>query len=207
MFYSVQVESHGGQGVRLEAFPSLPAGDRAWITDEKGETSVPGLYAAGDCCGGILLAHHASAQARRIVQSWLGEKVPALAATPSVLYTKPEVASVGLSLAEAQHIYPNAVERKWMLGNMGRYLVEYPEENGLLKLVYLPEEERLLGIHLCGGPAGELITTAAYLLALEVPFAELSRITLPHPTIAEIFHLAFTELADEKRRAFCKKES
>lgn len=144
-------------GVRLEAFPSLPAGDRAWITDEKGETSVPGLYAAGDCCGGILLAHHASAQARRIVQSWLGEKVPALAATPSVLYTKPEVASVGLSLAEAQHIYPNAVERKWMLGNMGRYLVEYPEENGLLKLVYLPEEDRLLGTHLCGGRLENLL--------------------------------------------------
>lgn len=176
------------RAVAAEAFPEIFNERGRLLVNERCETPVQGLYAAGDCTARIMLAHEASREAEVAVAAMAGHAAELdLTHVPSVIYTSPELASVGLTLEKARELDENAVEKSIMLGISGRFLVEYPGETGLIKGVFVGPERVLAGVHMIGGPAGEMVNLAAFLIAAKKPARELAQTVLAHPTISELF--------------------
>ena len=150
------------------------------------QTSIPNIYAAGDVTGKIMLAHVASRQAEVAVDHMLG--LPAemhYNAVPSVVYTNPEIAAVGLSENDIQG-NENLEVRKLPMTYSGRFMAENEGENGLCKLIIDKASQHLLGAQMLGNPCSEFIVAAA--MAIESGFTadQLARIIFPHPTVSEI---------------------
>jgi dihydrolipoamide dehydrogenase len=103
-----------------------------------------------------------------------------------VVYTNPEMASVGLTeaLARAQGIATRTL--KLPMTYSGRFMAENEGVNGLCKVLIDPDSERVLGVHLLGNPAGELISTAALAIEHNLTVNELQKLIFPHPTVSEI---------------------
>jgi dihydrolipoamide dehydrogenase len=107
-------------------------------------------------------------------------------AIPGVVYTNPEVAAVGLTLdgaVAAGHV--GARELTLPMAYSGRFVAENEGGAGLCKIV-VAADDKLLGVHLLGGPAGEMIWGAAASIERGDSLAELRRVIFPHPTVAEI---------------------
>lgn len=155
--------------------------------DERGATNVPGLWAAGDVTGRGWLAHAASRMAEVVVHNLTGRpdrmRFNAIA---GVVYTNPEVASVGLTQAQAEAMgLPVKVGKMPMAAN-GRYLAEHAGERGLAKAVVHAETGALLGVHLIGGACSEMIYGAAAMIEAEFRVREIEDLVFPHPTTCEI---------------------
>lgn len=162
-------------------------------TDKQCRTSVRGLYAVGDVNGKWLLAHTAYREAEVAVAAILGEKQQVVYEhIPSVLYTTPEVASVGLTEAEASLKGIDVKVKKRPLGGNGRFLAETHKERGLCKVV-LSREGVLLGVQLIGPYASEIITSATILVQLEVTREQIGQLVIPHPTVSEIIKETIVE--------------
>ena len=156
-----------------------------WV-NERAETSVPGVYAAGDVTGRFQLAHYASRQATVAVNTMFGRPdICREDAIPAVIYTSPEVASVGLTeeLAKERNIAHRTV--KMPLGASGRFLAETEGERGFVKAV-LGERDELLGMQVVGPYASEMIGAACVMIENEMRAKDIQEIVFPHPTVAEI---------------------
>lgn len=167
--------------------PALPAGlDAAGIaTGKRGievndrfETSVPGVFAIGDCNGRCLLAHAASAQARVV----MGEEMN-LDVIPSAVFTMPEAAMAG---ATEEQLKAEGVEYKTAkaLFRANGKAVAMGETDGLLKLIAAPDG-RLLGCHICGPHAADLAAEAALAIANRLDANALASTIHAHPTLSE----------------------
>ncbi len=161
--------------------------DRRGIkVNERAETSVPGVYAAGDVTGRFQLAHYASRQSTVAVNNMFGRPDAVReTAIPAVIYTDPEAAAVGLTedLAKEKGLKVRAV--KMPLGASGRFLAETEGERGFVKAV-LGERGELLGMHVVGPYAGEMIGAACVMIENEMRAKDIQEIVFPHPTVAEI---------------------
>lgn len=167
--------------------------DKALKTDEQCRTSVPGLYAVGDINGKWLLAHTAYREAEVAVATILGETESVVyEQIPSVIYTAPEVASVGLTEAEAIAQGMEIEVKKRPLGGNGRFLAETHKERGLCKVV-LSQEGVVLGVQLIAPYASEVICSAAILVQLGINKEQIAQLVLPHPTIGEILKETIVE--------------
>ena len=153
--------------------------------DERQRTNVPHIYAIGDLCGPPLLAHKATHEGKTAAEVIAGEPAAFDArAIPSVAYTDPEVAWVGLGEEEAKErgiacekaVYPWAAN--------GRALGMARSE-GLSKLLFDPESKRLLGAGIVGPHAGELISELALALELGADAQDIALTVHPHPTLSE----------------------
>ena len=156
------------------------------VIDDKMETSVPGFYAIGDVTGKMLLAHVASAQGVTAVETIAGKSPPPLDYTfmPRAIYCKPQVASFGLTEAQAREQgHPVKVSKFPFLAS-GKALA-LGETEGLVKLVVDPEIGEILGAHLIGPEVTELLGELAMTKLLEGTTAELGWLVHPHPTISE----------------------
>ncbi|NLY90709.1 MAG: dihydrolipoyl dehydrogenase [Firmicutes bacterium] len=165
------------------------------LVDRSGRTSVPGLYAAGDVNGRSMLAHTAYREAEVCVGRILGrtEEVN-YEAIPAVIYTSPEVASVGES-AESAARKGLAVETVTIsMRYSGRYLAEHEGGDGLCKLVFTRPEQRLIGVHLISEYASELIYGAGMMIDRKMQAEEIKKVVFPHPTIGEIIKEAVWSL-------------
>lgn len=154
--------------------------------NDKAETSVPGVYAAGDVTGRAQLAHFASRQATVAVHNMFGRHdICREDAIPGVIYTSPEIATVGLTedQAKAKGITPRVL--KMPLGASGRFLAETDGERGFVKAV-LGERGELLGMHVIGPYASEMIGAACVMIENEMRAKDIQEIIFPHPTVAEI---------------------
>ena len=121
------------------------------------QTSVPNVYACGDITGYSLLAHTASAEASVAVDHLLGKQRPmSYRAIPSVVYTNPEIAGVGRTEEELQAAGTPYTVKKIPMAFSGRFVAENEQGNGVCKLI-LSEDGTLIGAHLLGNPASELI--------------------------------------------------
>ena len=160
------------------------------VVDEKMQTSVPGVYVCGDLTGFSLLAHTAVREAEVAVHSILGkEDTMSYRAIPGVVYTNPEIAGVGETEESASAKGITCQVIKLPMAYSGRFVAENEGVNGVCK-VLLDEQERVIGAHVFGNPASEIITLAGTAIELGLTAAQWKKIVFPHPTVGEIFREA-----------------
>lgn len=154
------------------------------------ESSLPGVYVCGDLTGFSLLAHTAVREAEVAVHAILGKTdTMSYRAIPGVVYTNPEIAGVGQTEESliAKGITYRAV--KLPMAYSGRFVAENEGVNGVCK-VLLGDDDTILGAHVLGNPASEIITLAGMAIEMKLKAAEWKKIVFPHPTVAEIFREA-----------------
>lgn len=176
-----------GRRPNLNAVSKLPLElERGAIrTDDRLETSIPGVYAIGDVNGRQMLAHAASAEGLVAVENILGgSAVIDYARVPACIYTFPEVAMVGLTEQEAIRRGHEVIVGSFPLAANGRALAE-GEPEGLIKIVADGKYGEVLGVHIVAAHATDLISEAVLALELEATVHELARAIHPHPTFSE----------------------
>ncbi len=163
-----------------------PEGAKGLGVNESFETSIPGIFAIGDCVeGSIQLAHVASAQATNAISIMAGHEAEMdLSLVPSCIYTEPEIASVGLTEGEAKTQGIPVKSSKYLMSGNGKSLIEN-QERGFVKLLFHAETEALLGAQLMCGRATDLVGGLAMAISKGATATELSRVIYPHPTFSE----------------------
>ncbi|HHU89661.1 MAG TPA: dihydrolipoyl dehydrogenase [Clostridiaceae bacterium] len=159
----------------------------AIITDEKMQTNQPGVYAAGDVTGKSMLAHTAYREAEVAVNNMLGKKdVMQYTAIPSVIYTNPELASVGETEATARAKGMDIDTVKISMRYSGRYLAENEGGDGMAKLILDRESKTVLGAQVLANYSSEFIVACGTFIERGLTVDEIKKIVFPHPTVSEI---------------------
>ncbi|WP_170378623.1 dihydrolipoyl dehydrogenase [Ruegeria atlantica] len=187
------------QAVGRRASGGIVNADAAGVTtDEKGvivvdshcQTNIEGIFAVGDVTGNPMVAHRATYQGHVAAEVASGHAV-AFETTliPSVAYTNPELAWVGLNQGQAkeQDITHEVVGFPWSAS--GRNLASGSEE-GFTKLVYCPNSHRLLGATLVGQNAGELLSECVLAIEMGATLKDIALTVHAHPTLSETIQLA-----------------
>ena len=177
-----------GREVLVIGYDDLELTERRNVkVDEHLQTSVPGVYVCGDLNGVSLLAHTAVREAEVAVNHILGRNdAMSYRAIPGVVYTNPEIASVGMSEEALQASGVSYRTVKLPMAYSGRFVAENEGVNGVCK-VLLADDDTLLGVHLLGNPASELIVMAGMMIEDRRKLSEWKRYVFPHPTVGEIF--------------------
>lgn len=163
----------------------------AVVTDERMQTNVPGVYAVGDVNGKAMLAHTAYREAEVAVNNILGKRDRMrYHAIPSVLYTVPELSSVGETEESARAKGYDVKVVKIPMGYSGRYIAENEGGDGICKLVFDKAHGTLLGAQALANYSSEFIIAAGICMELELTAADMREIVFPHPTVAEILREA-----------------
>ena len=150
------------------------------------QTSMPNVYAAGDVTGFSLLAHTASREAEVAVNNMLGiEDRMEYNAIPGVVYTNPEVSSVGLTEEQAEKAGIEYKLYRLPMTYAGRFVAENEGQTGLCKVI-VSKEEKVLGVHMLGNPCSEFICAACMAITNGLGIEQLRRTVFPHPTVSEI---------------------
>jgi dihydrolipoamide dehydrogenase len=162
--------------------------------DQHMRTNVKGVWAIGDCIGDPLaakLAHVASTQGEVAVDAILGEEaVMNYDIVPNVVYTHPEIAQVGLTEAQAKEKYGDEVKvARFPFKASGRALA-LGESDGVTKIVTAGRDQRIVGVHIVGPQASELIAEATLAMRLEATTDDVIATIHAHPTLAETFREA-----------------
>lgn len=166
-------------------------------TDTQCRTNIDGVYAVGDVNGHHMLAHTAYREAEVAVNHMLGRPdVMRYHANPSVIYTQPEVASVGRTEEECREKGIDYEVRSLPLGYAGRFVAENDETAGLCKVIADKKRRTVIGIHLIGPYASEIIWGAAQMLEMQLRIADARQIIFPHPTLSEILREVLWEFDD-----------
>ena len=183
--------------------------DGAFVSvDEHCRTNVPGLYAIGDLTGRLPLAHVASAQAVAAVETIAGRDPAPLDydSMPRAVYCQPQVASIGLSETAARDRGHEVTVGRFPFRANGK-AVALGETEGAVKLVVDAQTQEVLGVHIIGSDATELIGEASLGRLLETTPAEIAYAVHPHPSLSEALKeaaLAVTgeaiHFADRRRR-------
>jgi dihydrolipoamide dehydrogenase len=170
--------------------------ERGFIpVDRQMRTNVPGIYAIGDIVGGPMLAHKATHEAKVAAEVISGLDVTFDAKTiPSVAYTDPEVAWMGLTETEARAEEVQYDKAVFPWGASGRAL-GLGRDEGLTKLLFEPGTGRLLGAGIVGVGAGDLISETVLALEMGANAEDIALTVHPHPTLSETVAFA-AELAD-----------
>lgn len=157
------------------------------VVDKQMRTSVPGVYVCGDLTGFSLLAHTAVREAEVAVHAICGaQDEMSYRAIPGVVYTNPEIAGVGETEESAQKKGLSYRVVKLPMAYSGRFVAENEGVNGVCKLL-LAEDGKVLGAHVLGNPASEIITLAGMAIELGLKAEEWKKMVFPHPTVGEIF--------------------
>jgi dihydrolipoamide dehydrogenase len=173
------------EGVGLEeAGVRLEENGRVAVDDHL-RTNVPGLYAIGDLVRGPMLAHKAEEEGVAVAERIAGKPGHVnYQAVPSVVYTWPEVAQVGLT--------EEALKSQGVPYKSGRYYFKsnarakcMGEEDGLVKVISHAETDRLLGLHILGPHASEMIAEAVTAFEFGGSAEDLARTAHAHPTLCE----------------------
>ncbi len=156
--------------------------------DEKMRTNIPNVFAAGDVTGFSLLAHTASREGEVVVNNLIGyNDIMRYNAIPGVVYTNPEVASVGETEESARSKGIACKMVKLPMAYSGRFVVENEGGNGLCKVLVGEKHGEVIGVHMLGNPCSEMIYGACMAIEQEMTFDELKEVVFPHPTVSEIF--------------------
>ncbi len=168
--------NHGKLGLAIEK--------GAVVVNDRMETNIKGIYAAGDVTGGIMLAHVATAEGECAAQNAMGnQRSVNYKAVPSCIYTIPQVASVGLSEEQAKKKYDVEVGR-FPFSGCGKAVV-IGETFGMVKIVADKKYGEVLGVHIIGPHATDLISEAVLAMSLESTVEEIAHAIHPHPTLSE----------------------
>ena len=159
------------------------------VTDEYCETTTSGIYAIGDLAGAPWLAHKASHEGVLVAEKIAGQSVKPInpIAIPGCTYSYPQIASVGLTEAEAQKAgYKINVGKFPFIGN-GK-AIALGEKEGFIKTIFDTSSGELLGAHMIGAEVTELIQGYVIGQALETTEDDLIHAVFPHPTLSEMMH-------------------
>jgi len=162
--------------------------EHGWITvDETMRTNLPSVYAIGDVTGQMPLAHVASAQAIVAVEAIAGMDPEPLvyANIPRCTYASPEVASVGLTEAQAKEEGYNVKTGQFPFRANGKALAINDYE-GFVKIVSDSQYDQILGVHMIGPHVTDMIAEVTGMIRLETTTEELARTVHPHPTLSEV---------------------
>lgn len=156
-------------------------------------TTVPGVYAVGDVTGGYMLAHVASAQGMTALADILGNESlkPDMSVVPAAVFTFPELASVGLTEEDcvSRGIEYRALKSSFRANGKA---VSMGEDDGYCKVLADPSGH-ILGAHILGAHASDLIHEAAVLISLGATVAQAARVIHAHPTLSEVLLSAFRQ--------------
>ena len=167
--------------------------DKIGIKNDKGridvneymETSVPGIYAIGDWLGKVMLAHVASEQGEIAVENALGGNVVYDGKTnPSCVYTDPEFAGVGLTEEKAKELNIEYQVGSFPLMANGKALIMNGGQ-GAIKVLVGKEYNEILGVHILGPRATDLIAECALAIGMEATVEDIVKTIHAHPTVAE----------------------
>ena len=174
------------------------------IVNEQLETRVPGIYASGDCTNQPQFVYVAAAGGSRAAINMTGGDARLdLSAMPEVVFTEPQIATVGLSEADADASGYVTDSRTLTLDNVPRALVNF-DTGGFIKMVAERESGRLLGVQSVAGEAGELIQTAVMALRARMTVNEIADELFPYLTMVEGLKLcAQTFTKDVKQLSCC----
>lgn len=155
-------------------------------TNENYRTKEKHIYAIGDVIGGLQLAHVASAEGERTVEAISGHSPTPINYhhVPKCIYTNPEIASVGLSEEQAVEAGYEVKCGRFDFKSLGKAMV-YGDTSGFVKIVSCAKSKDLLGVHIVGPHATELISEAALAQLLDATAWEIGSTIHPHPTLAE----------------------
>ncbi len=174
------------------------------IVNERMETSVPGVYAAGDCANMPQFVYVAAAAgSRAAINMTGGETKLDLSAMPAVIFTDPQVATVGLTEDQAKAQYIETDSRVLSMENVPRALANF-DTDGFIKLVVEKVSGRLIGAQILAHEGGELIQSAALAIRNRMTVTELSEQLFPYLTMVEGLKLcAQTFNKDVKELSCC----
>ncbi len=168
--------------------------ERGIKVDEYMQTTMPNVYAAGDVTGFSLLAHTASREGEVAVNHILGkEDKMEYNAIPGIVYTNPEVSSVGLTEEQATAQGIEYRVSKLPMTYSGRFVAENEGQMGLCKII-ADTQGYVIGVHMVGNPSGEFICAACMAITHKITVDELKRTVFPHPTVSEIIKEGLFEL-------------
>jgi len=170
---------------------SVELDERGFIfVDDQCRTNVPGIYAIGDCVRGPMLAHKASEEGVMVADIIAGHKAEMnYDAIPSVIYTAPEVAWVGINEQEAKAAGIEIKTGSFPFAANGRALANNASD-GMAKIIADAETDRILGMHIVGQHAGELIAQGVIAMEFGSSAEDLALTCYAHPTTAEAIHEA-----------------
>ncbi len=172
------------EGLNLEA-AGVRTDERGFVpTNEHMETNVPGVYAIGDVTRPPMLAHKAMKEGLVAAEHAAGRAAAFDQQIPSVVYTQPEFASVGMTEAEAEKRGLKVRVGRFPFSASGRALTLQQTE-GVIKVLADAENDLLLGVHILGPGASDLIAEATLALEMAATAGDLALTVHPHPTLAE----------------------
>ena len=160
------------------------------VTDSRGATGVAGLYAIGDVAGPPWLAHKASHEGVHCIEHIAGQSPPDInAPIPGCTYSNPQIASVGLTEAQAkeQGLEPKVGRFPFKVNGKA---IAMGETEGFVKTIFDGKTGALIGAHMIGAEVTEMIQGFALAMTLEATEAELQATVFPHPTMSEAMHEA-----------------
>ncbi|WP_158772758.1 dihydrolipoyl dehydrogenase [Cobetia sp. L2A1] len=175
----------------LDSDVGINLDERGFIhVDDHCATSVPGIYAIGDVVRGPMLAHKASEEGVMVADIIAGHKAEMnYDAIPSIIYTFPEVAWVGKTEQQAKAEGIEVKTGSFPFAASGRAMANNATE-GMAKIIADAETDRVLGVHIIGQHAGELIAQGVTALEFGASAEDLALICTAHPTLSEAVHEA-----------------
>jgi len=172
-------------GLGLEEV-GIDFGPKGIKTSEQGKTNVGGVWACGDVTGRRMLAHAATREGIVAVNNMFGKKDRIrYHAIPAVIYTHPEVASVGRTEEELKQAGIEYKKSVVPMAVAGRFLVEHEDATGMVKVLAGARFHEILGVHAIGDASSEFIIAAAAMVETEMCVADAREIVFPHPTVSE----------------------
>ena len=162
-------------------------GERGLIpVDAQGRTNVKNIYAIGDIVPGAALAHKASYEAKIAAEAISGKKVAVdYKAMPAVAFTDPELATVGMTIAEAKEAGLNAKSYKFPLSGNGR-AISLGKTEGFVRLVTTVEDNVIVGAQVAGVGASDMISELSLAVESGMNAEDIALTIHPHPSLGEI---------------------
>jgi len=172
-------------GLGLEAVGVRTGRRQEIIVNDRMETNVPGVYAIGDVTGTVMLAHVASEQGVVAAENIMGgDARMQYAAVPAATFTMPEIGSVGLREQQAAEQGIRVRVGRFPYRSLGKAHV-MGEYTGLVKVIADAGTDRVVGVHICGAHATDLIHEGALAIRMGATAKQLEETIHAHPTLAE----------------------
>jgi len=184
------------EGLNLEGIGIELDRKRIQVND-RFETNVKGIYAIGDVNGGMMLAHEASHEGKSVAEIIMGAPVSEdRGVVPSCIFISPEISTVGITEEDAKEQGIDYKTSKFMFGANGKAL-SMGEPQGFVKVISTGKNNRIIGVHIMGPHAADLIHEGALAIRNQLTADDIASTIHAHPTLGEAFVEAVMGLTNE----------